>query len=116
ETSAALHELARQQVATVEERIAGKKADLQLMADAAAQQKRDQAFQELEPLRQQVSDVRTQVRKEYDALVKQLEKLRDPVEADQLVVLTEQEHREMEDRFGLVFKSGMGAESILSIL
>ncbi len=40
-TSAALHELARQQVATVEERIANKKADLQLMADAAFQQKRD---------------------------------------------------------------------------
>jgi len=116
ETSAALHELARQQVATIEERIAGKKADHQLMADAAAQQKRDQAFQELEPLRQQVSDVRTQVRKEYDPLVKQLEKLRDPVEADQLIVLTEQEHRDMEERFGLVFKSGMGAESILSIL
>ncbi|MEZ4553657.1 MAG: DNA-directed RNA polymerase subunit beta' [Dehalococcoidia bacterium] len=116
ETSAALHELAREQVAAVEERIATKKADHQLMADAAIQQKRDQAFQELEPLRQQVTDVRTQVRKEYDPLVKQLEKLRDPIEADQLVVLTEQEHRDLEDRFGLVFRSGMGAESILAIL
>jgi len=116
ETSAALHELAREQVASVEERVANKKADHQLMADAAIQQKRDQAFQELEPLRQQVSDVRTQVRKEYDPLVKQLEKLRDPIAADQLVVLTEQEHRDLEDRFGLVFRSGMGAESVLSIL
>ena len=116
ETVVALHEAARQQVAAVEEKIAGKKADLQLMADAAAQQKRDQAFQELEPLRKQMTDLRVAVRKEYDPLVKRLDKLRDPVAADTLVVLTEQEHRELEDRFGLVFKSGMGAESILSIL
>ena len=116
ETVVVLHEAARQQVAAVEEKIAGKKADLQLMADAAAQQKRDQAFQELEPLRKQMTDLRVAVRKEYDPLVKRLDKLRDPVAADTLVVLTEQEHRELEDRFGLVFKSGMGAESILSIL
>ena len=116
ETIQALHEAARQQVANVEDRIATKKADLQLMADAAVKQKRDQAFTELEPLRKQVTDQRVAVRKEYDPLVKRLDKLRDPVAADTLVVLTEQEHRELEDRFGLVFKSGMGAESILSIL
>ncbi|MEI6666093.1 MAG: DNA-directed RNA polymerase subunit beta', partial [Chloroflexota bacterium] len=116
ETQHALREATQTQVASVEERIANKKADLQLMADAAKQQKRDQAFQELEPLRKQMTDSRTQVRKEYDPLVKRLDKLRDPVEADSLTVLTEQEHRELEDRFGLVFRSGMGAESILSIL
>ena len=116
ETQQALREATQTQVASVEERIANKKADLQLMADAAKQQKRDQAFQELEPLRKQMTDARTQVRKEYDALLKRLDKLRDPVEADSLTVLTEQEHRELEDRFGLVFRSGMGAESILSIL
>ena len=116
DTVQALHDSARQQVAAVEERIANKKADLQLMADAAIQQKRDQAFTQLEPLRQQVSDARVQVRKDYDNLHKRLERLRDPIEADTLAVLTEQEHRELEDRFGLVFKSGMGAEAILSIL
>ena len=116
DTLQAHREATQQQVAAVEERIANKKADLQLMADAAKQQKRDQAFGELEPLRKQMTEVRTQVRKEYDTLLKRLEKLRDPVEADNLTVLTEQEHRELEDRFGLVFKSGMGAESILSIL
>ena len=116
ETLAALHDLATQQVAAVETRIAGKKADLQLMAEAASQQKRDQAFTELEPLRKQVTDLRVVVKKEYDPLVKRLEKLRDPIAADTLTVLTEQEHRELEERFGLVFKSGMGAESVLSIL
>ena len=116
ETLTALRELTTEQIGSVEERIANKKADLQLMADAAKQQQRDHAFTELEPLRKQVTDVRKQVQKEYDPLTKRLEKMRDPIEADALVVLTEQEHRELEDRFGLVFKSGMGAESILSIL
>ncbi|MSQ41786.1 MAG: DNA-directed RNA polymerase subunit beta', partial [Dehalococcoidia bacterium] len=115
-TIATLHEVARQQVSALKERFAGKKADLQLAASAAAQQKRDAAFKELAPLRDQIAAVRTAVRKEYDPLVKRLEKLRDPVQSDTLTILAEAEHREMEERFGLVFKSGMGAESILSIL
>ena len=81
-----------------------------------ASRKRDEAFTELEPLRTQVSEVRTLVRKENEALLKRLDKLRDPIEADALTVLTEQEFRELDERFGLVFKAGMGAESILSIL
>ena len=116
ETIAALHELAKQQVASVEEQIATKKADLQLAAEAATQQKRDEAFGELEPLRKQVTASRAEVKKEYDPLTKRLDKLRDPVESDQLTVLTETEFRELEERFGLVFKAGMGAESILNIL
>ena len=116
DTIAALHEVARQQVAAIEEAIAGKKADLQLAADAAIQQKRDEAFEELEPLRTQVADVRVAVRKENEDLLKRLDKLRDPVEADALTILTEQEFRELDERFGLVFKAGMGAESILGIL
>ena len=116
ETIAALHEVARQQVAGIEETIAGKKADLQMAAEAAIQQKRDEAFEELEPLRAQVADVRVAVRKENADLLKRLDKLRDPVEADALTILTEQEFRELDERFGLVFKAGMGAESILGIL
>ena len=86
------------------------------MAEAAAQQKRDAAHKELEPLRKQVADVRTAVKKEYEPLMKWLDKLRDPIAADQLTVLTETEFREYEERFGLVFTAGMGAEAVLSIL
>ena len=116
QTIASLHEVARQQVGAIEERIAGKKADLQAAAEAASQQKRDEAFEELAPLRTQVAEVRVAVRKENDDLLKRLDKLRDPVESDQLTVLTEQEFRELDERFGLVFKAGMGAESILGII
>ncbi len=113
---AALHDAATQQVAEVEGRIGQRKHDLEASAETASQQKRDEAFQELEPLRTQVAEVRTQVRKENEDLLKRLDKLRDPIEADALTVLTEQEFRELDERFGLVFKAGMGAESILSIL
>jgi DNA-directed RNA polymerase subunit beta' len=116
DTISALHDAASQQVADTEHRIAQRKADLIASADAASQQKRDEAFQELEPLRTQVAEVRTQVRKENEDLLKRLEKLRDPIEADALTVLTEQEFRELDERFGLVFKAGMGAEAVLSIL
>ena len=116
QTIASLHEVARQQVAAIEERIAGKKADLQAAAEAASQQKRDEAFEELEPLRTQVAEVRVAVRKENEDLLKRLDKLRDPVESDQLTILTEQEFRELNERFGLVFKASMGAESILGII
>ncbi|MXZ46344.1 MAG: DNA-directed RNA polymerase subunit beta' [Chloroflexi bacterium] len=116
DTISALHDAATQQVAEVEEGIAQRKTDLEESAEAATQQKRDEAFEELEPLRTQVAEVRTQVRKENEDLVKRLEKLRDPVEADALTVLTEQEFRELDERFGLVFKAGMGAEAILGIL
>ena len=116
DTTSALHDAATQQVADIEQRIAQRKHDLEASAETASQQKRDEAFTELEPLRTQVSEVRTLVRKENEALLKRLDKLRDPIEADALTVLTEQEFRELDERFGLVFKAGMGAESILSIL
>ena len=116
DTITALHDAATQQVAGVEASIGARKHDSEATAEAASQQKRDEAFQELEPLRTQVSEVRTKVRKENEDLLKRLDKLRDPVEADALTVLTEQEFRDLDERFGLVFKAGMGAESILGIL
>ena len=115
-TVATLHDLAREQVGAIEERIASKKADVQLAAESAEQQKRDAAFEELRPLREQIADERTAVRKEYEGIVKRLNGLEDPVEADRLNVLAETDHAELEERFGLVFKSGMGAEAVLSIL
>ena len=116
ETIKSLQEAATAAVSGVEEMVAGKKSDIQLMAEAAGQQKRDAAFEELEPLRERSAALRDEVKKEYEPLVKWLDKLRDPIEADVLTVLSENEYRDYEERFGLVFKAGMGAEAILSIL
>ena len=99
-----------------EDAIAGKKADVQLMAEAASQQKRDATFKELEPLRKQQAAIRAAVNDEYQSQKRWLERLKDPIEADALTVLTDAEYRDYEERFGLVFKAGMGAESVLSIL
>jgi DNA-directed RNA polymerase subunit beta' len=116
DTVKALQEATKAAVGAVEESIAGKKADTQLSAEAAGQAKRDAASKELAPLREQVAEVRTAVKKEHEPLAKWLEKLRDPIEGDQLTILTEAEFREYEERFGLVFTADMGAEAILSIL
>ncbi len=115
-TIATLHDVARDQVSAVEEEIGEQKTRIQTAAEAEAQQKRDEAFEELEPLRQQVATARDAVRKEHEDLIKRLEKLRDPLESDTLTILTEQEFRELDERFGLVFKAGMGAEAIVGIL
>ncbi len=115
-TISTLHEVARDQVSAVEEEISEQKTRIQTAAAADAQQKRDEAFEELEPLRQQVATARDAVRKEHEDLIKRLEKLRDPLESDTLTILTEQEFRELDERFGLVFKAGMGAEAIVGIL
>ncbi|MDA0301334.1 MAG: DNA-directed RNA polymerase subunit beta' [Chloroflexi bacterium] len=116
ETIKSLQDATRATVQSVEDSIAGKKADVQLMAEAASQQKRDATFKELEPLRKQQSAIRAAVNDEYAAQKKWLDRLKDPIEADALNVLTDAEYREYEERFGLVFKAGMGAESVLSIL
>ncbi|MCK9493973.1 MAG: DNA-directed RNA polymerase subunit beta' [Dehalococcoidia bacterium] len=116
ETLASLKEAVSASMAALEQSVADKKADVQLMAEAASQQKRDAAHKELQPMRDQAAAIRDAVQKEYQPLVKWLDKLRDPIEADNLSVLTEAEFREYEERFGLVFKAGMGAESVLSIL
>ncbi|MDA0365561.1 MAG: DNA-directed RNA polymerase subunit beta', partial [Chloroflexi bacterium] len=116
ETLKSLQDATRAAVNAIEESIAAKKSDIQLMAEAAAQQKRDAASKELQPLRTQVTDVRSAVKKEYEPLLKWLDKLHDPIEADQLTVLTDAEFRDYEERFGLVFTAGMGAEAVLSIL
>jgi len=116
ETLTALKEAVSASMAALEQSVADKKADVQLMAEAASQQKRDAAHKELQPMRDQVAAIRDAVQKEYQPLVKWLDKLRDPLEADNLAVLTEAEFREYEERFGLVFKAGMGAEAVLSIL
>jgi len=116
ETLAALKEAVNASMAALDQAVAEKKADVQLMAEAASQQKRDAAHKELQPMRDQSAAIRDAVTKEYQPLVKWLDKLRDPIEADNLAVLTEAEFREYEERFGLVFKASMGAESVLSIL
>ena len=87
----------------LEDQLGEKKADVDLLTDAAIQQKRDQSFEITEELRLEQQAIRESVTKEYEHLVKWLEKLRDPIEADALTVMAEIEYREYEETsFGFV--------------
>ena len=87
-TIKSLQDAATATVENIESATAENKSDIQLMADAASQQKRDATFEELEPLREQSILIRNEVNKEYEPLAKWLEKLRDPIETDALTVLS----------------------------
>jgi DNA-directed RNA polymerase subunit beta' len=71
---------------------------------------------ELEPLRQKEQQLRQEIEREYDELIKDLEELADPVQHDRVVLLSESRYRELSERFGHVFTAKMGAEAILDVL
>ncbi|HEY8490536.1 MAG TPA: DNA-directed RNA polymerase subunit beta', partial [Dehalococcoidia bacterium] len=87
-----------------------KKSDAALLADAAIQERRDSTAAALEPLEAKRHEEREAVRNEYQDRIEELEELRP------LVLLNESRYRELADRFGNVFRAGMGAEAILEIL
>jgi DNA-directed RNA polymerase subunit beta' len=108
--------LAQKLVAEIEDELKQRKADNELTADAAIQQLRDAAFQELEPLKEQLTSQRESVVQEYQQKIEELEELHDPVNEDRITLLTEAQYREYKERFGNIFSAGMGAEAVLQIL
>ena len=74
------------------------------------------ANKELLPVKKRVDASRANLSEEFSRYQKWLEDLEDPVKADKLTILSETEFRDYEEKFGLVFKAGMGAEAIKSIL
>ncbi len=53
---------------------------------------------------------------EYQERIEELEELVDPAENDKMMLLTEAQYKEMQERYGSVFEAGMGAEAVLQIL
>jgi DNA-directed RNA polymerase subunit beta' len=111
-----LKALTQERVSALDAEHAQRRADLELMTDAAIQQHRDSATAETEPLRQKVAQERDAVRAEFQERIEELEDLRDPVLHDRVTLLTEAKYRELSERFGGVFEVGMGAEALLKIL
>ncbi len=108
--------LARELVAALEQELKQRHDDLDLTTDAAAQQLRDAALEEVAPLQEKLASEREAVVEEYRQKADELEELRDPVEEDRITLLTEAQYKEYQDRFGNIFSAGMGAEAILHIL
>jgi DNA-directed RNA polymerase subunit beta' len=111
-----LKELAQERVSALDAEHAQRRADLELMSDAAIQQHRDASAAEIEPLRQKVAQEHEAVRSEYQERIEELEDLRDPVLHDRVTLLAEAKYKELSDRFAGVFEVGMGAEALLRIL
>jgi len=111
-----LKALAQERVSALDTQQAQRRADLELMTDAATQQHRDSAAAETEPLRQKVAQEHEAARAEFQERIEEMEDLRDPVLHDRVTLLTEAEYRKLSEGFSGVFQVGMGAEALLRIL
>ena len=108
--------LVQEIVSGVEKELEQREADLQLTTDAAIQQQRDSAFQEIEPLQEKLATERQEVAGDFQQKLEELEELYDPIADDRTTLLTEAQFKEYQDKFGNIFSAGMGAEAILQIL
>jgi DNA-directed RNA polymerase subunit beta' len=111
-----LKTVAQQRVAAIEEDFAKKKEDAILMADAALDTARTRVLDELGPLQERAGGERQTVYAEYQERIDELNELLDPAENDKMILKTETQVRDMQDRYGSVFEAGMGAEALLKIL
>jgi DNA-directed RNA polymerase subunit beta' len=92
------------------------KAAEAVVADSALDDAKAALFDELHPLQEKERAVREEVEQQYKERLQDLEELIDPIEDDQVRLLTESQYRELSDLYGHVFKAGMGAEAVLKIL
>ncbi len=113
----------QERVAAQEEDFARRRADTELVANAAIEQRTATANAEAEPLRKKIEEERTEVRKSYDEGFKELEDLRDPADmlnaptsGGKVRLLSDADYKRLNDRFGSVFSATMGADALLTIL
>jgi DNA-directed RNA polymerase subunit beta' len=85
-------------------------------ADNALDDAKAALFDELHPLQERERQIKAEVEEQYKERIKDLERLVDPIDDDQSLLLTESEYRELSDLFPLVFKAAMGAEAVLHVL
>jgi DNA-directed RNA polymerase subunit beta' len=106
----------QERVAALEEEFGRRKADVELLADAAIAEKTATATSEIEPLRKKIDEERAAVKAQFQEEFKELEDLKDPIESDAVRHLSDADYRRLSEKFGSVFTAGMGADAILSIV
>jgi DNA-directed RNA polymerase subunit beta' len=111
-----LKTVVQERVSALEADYEHRQSDLQLMTDAATEQKRDEVTAATEPLREKAAQERAAARAEYEEKIESLEDLKDPIQHDHVTMLTEAKYRELADEFPNAFSADMGAEAILAIL
>jgi len=119
----ALKQLVQERVAAQEEDLNRRRADVELVADAAVKEKLDAANAEAEPLRRKIEEERAAVRGQFQEDFKELEELRDPAEmlnspgvSGKVRLLGDAEYKHLSAKFGTVFTAAMGADALLTIL
>ena len=119
----ALKRIVQERVTAQEEDFTRRSADVELVADAAIQEKTATAASESEPLRKKIDEERAVVRKEFQDDFKELEELHSPADLlnaptgnGKVRLLTDLEFKRLNDKFGSVFSAAMGAEALLGIL
>ncbi|HWO94632.1 MAG TPA: DNA-directed RNA polymerase subunit beta' [Dehalococcoidia bacterium] len=105
-----LRAAAQDAVASLEQEAVQRRSDVQLEADSAVQALHHQFEVDAEPHREALRQAREAIRKQYQTDIEELEDLRP------LQLLTDARYRELEQKYGHVFKAGMGAEAVLQIL
>jgi DNA-directed RNA polymerase subunit beta' len=111
-----LKTMAAERVAALESEVAEKRADIQLKAEAAADEKRLLASAESDPLRKKMQEERASVADSYRERMVDLEDIKDPIANDRITLLTDAKYRELQDKVGDVFTAGMGAEAVFTML
>ncbi len=119
----ALKKTVQEHVSAQEEEFNRRRADVELVADAAVKEKVDAAATEVDPLRKKIEEERTAVRSQFTEEFKELEKLRDPADMlnaansnGKVRLLTDADYRRLGDKYGNVFSAAMGADALLTIL
>jgi DNA-directed RNA polymerase subunit beta' len=113
----------QEHVAAQEEDFNRRRADVELVADAAIKEKLDTAASEIEPLQKKIEEERTAVRSQYTEEFKELDELRDPAEmlnaptsGGKIRLLTDADYKRLGDKYGNVFNAAMGADALLTVL
>ena len=119
----ALKKTVQEHVSAQEEEFNRRRADVELVADAAVKEKVDAAATEVDPLRKKIEEERTAVRSQFTEEFKELEELRDPADMlnaansnGKVRLLTDADYRRLGDKYGTVFSAAMGADALLTIL
>jgi DNA-directed RNA polymerase subunit beta' len=111
-----LQALAERRRAELAALFAQRRQDAELIAPKKAQELRDAAWAETEPLRQKMQEEHRKVVEEYRLRIEELEDLKDPVRDDAATLLLEPKYRELSAAYPSVFEAGMGAEAVVDIL
>ncbi|MCS7222295.1 MAG: DNA-directed RNA polymerase subunit beta' [Anaerolineae bacterium] len=105
-----LNEVTQARLSQIEDAVRAEQENVRLLMQARRDQVRREADVEIERLRTQLEEQKNELRQQHEADLIELRSLQ-PMD-----LITEGRYRELTERWGNVFKAGMGAEAIREVL